>query len=105
MHDLLDTLDLTVSLPVLPRQLESLVKLGSPDAIAGRLGADELAGLLKQLPVLGKRSLDIHITGTRQKPRLDFRKILPGLPGMRERPGAPNPLRSLLEGLSFFGSR
>ena len=103
-----DTLDLTVSLPVLPRPLESLVKLGSPDAIAGRLGADELAGLLKHQPVLGTRSLDIHITGTRQKPRLDFRKVLPGLPGMpgmRGRPGAVDPLRHLLEGLSFFGSR
>ena len=103
-----DTLDLTVSLPVLPRQLESLVKLGSPDTIARRLGADELAGLLKQLPVLGKRGLDIHITGTRQKPRLDFRKVLPGLPGLpglKGQGGAIDPLRSLLDGLSFFGSR
>ena len=100
-----DTLDLTVSLPVLPKPLESLVKLGSPDAIAGRLGADELAGLLRQLPILGKRSLDIHITGTRQKPRLDFRKALPGLPGLPGGPGAIDPLRSLLDGLSFFGSR
>lgn len=72
-----DTLNLKVSLPVLPKQLEKLVEVISPEKLGSGIGLDKLSPLLGNLPVIGnRRHVDIRITGTRQKPLLGLPSIL-----------------------------
>lgn len=81
-----DTLDLIVSLPVLPRQLAKLTEVISPDKIATGIGLDKLSPLLGNIPIIGsRRHIDIRITGTRTRPMLGLPPILDPIlkPGAR----------------------
>lgn len=73
-----DTLDMIVSLPVLPKQLAELTDIISPGKIAAGIGLDKLSPLLGEIPIIGSRRhyIDIRITGTRQRPTLGLPPIL-----------------------------
>ena len=86
-----DTLDLIVSLPVLPRQMEKLAEVVSPAKIGSGIGLDKISPLLDNFPIIGSlRHIEIRIAGTRQKPLLGLPPILDPILRPETRP-VPHP--------------
>lgn len=71
-----DRIDMTVSLPVVPRQLERLLARASPAKVFDKAGLKKLGEILGEVPLLGKHLVDIHIVGTRSNPRFAPPEIL-----------------------------
>ena len=87
-----DRIDMRVSLPVIPRELERLLAKASPGKVLDKAGLGMISEIWGTVPVLGKRMTEIRIVGTRSEPRLALSEILKPL----FKPAVPIPSIPLL---------
>ena len=87
-----DRIDMRVSLPVIPRELECLLAKASPGKVLDKAGLGMISKVWGTVPVLGKRMTEIRIVGTRSEPRLALSEILKPL----FKPAVPIPSIPLL---------